>query len=80
MSMCRLSPSRKVNQGGVTLIGLLFWSILLCSAALVFMRVAPAVGEYRTILSMVKKVAHEGGGPWLKSVQPITGRSKSSTA
>jgi hypothetical protein len=62
MSMCRLSPSRKVNQGGVTLIGLLFWSILLCSAALVFMRVAPAVGEYRTILSMVKKVAHEGGG------------------
>jgi len=56
----RLHAARPL-QAGITLIGLLFWSILICSLALVLMKVAPAVGEYRTILGMVNKVAHEGG-------------------
>lgn len=53
-------PSSRAQQG-VTLIGLLFWAVLLCSAALVIMKVIPAVTEYRTIVSMVNKVAKEGG-------------------
>jgi hypothetical protein len=53
-------PSSRAQQG-VTLIGLLFWAVLLCSVALVIMKVIPAVTEYRTIVSMVNKVAKEGG-------------------
>jgi len=49
------------RQSGITLIGLLFWAVLLGSSALVLMKVFPAVTEYRTIQSMVKKCAHEGG-------------------
>lgn len=49
-------------QSGVSLVGLLFWAVLISSVALVLMRVAPAVGEYRTIRSMVNKAAREGGG------------------
>lgn len=56
---CSVRSSRA--QQGVTLIGLLFWAVLLCSAALVIMKVIPAVTEYRTIVSMVNKVAKEGG-------------------
>lgn len=56
---CSVSSPRA--QRGVTLIGLLFWAVLLCSAALVTMKVIPALTEYRTIVSMVNKVANEGG-------------------
>lgn len=49
------------GQRGITLIGLLFWAVLISSIALVLMKVFPAVTEYRTILSMVNKAAHEGG-------------------
>lgn len=54
-------PSVPRSQAGITLVGLLFWAVLICSFALVLMKVAPAVGEYRTIQSMVNKVAHDGG-------------------
>ena len=50
------------SQSGVTLIGLLFWAVLLGSTALVLMKVFPAVNEYRTIQAMVNKVAQSGGG------------------
>lgn len=56
----RLSAIRS-NQAGVTLIGLLFWAVLISSIALVLMKVFPAVNEYRTIQGMVNKAAHEGG-------------------
>jgi hypothetical protein len=49
------------GQGGITLIGLLFWAVLISGFALVLMKVFPAVNEYRTILSMVNKAAHSGG-------------------
>ena len=49
------------RQSGVTLIGLLFWAVLLSSVALVAMKVFPAVTEYRTILTMVNKIADSGG-------------------
>lgn len=48
-------------QRGVTLVGLLFWAVLISAIALVLMKVFPAVSEYRTIQSMVTKAAREGG-------------------
>ncbi|OGB02250.1 MAG: DUF4845 domain-containing protein [Burkholderiales bacterium RIFCSPLOWO2_12_FULL_64_99] len=58
--MFRTSISAR-RQSGVTLIGLLFWAVLLSSAALLTMKVFPAVSEYRTILSMVNKIGDSGG-------------------
>lgn len=49
------------RQRGITLIGLLFWAVVVSSVALVLMKVFPAVNEYRTIQSMVNKAAHSGG-------------------
>jgi hypothetical protein len=57
----RPSTARR-HQSGITLVGLLFWAVLISSIALVLMKVFPAVVEYRTISSMVNKAAHEGGG------------------
>lgn len=51
-----------VRYAGITLIGLLFWAVLLSSVALVLLKVFPAVNEYRTIQTMVNKVAQTGGG------------------
>ncbi|MDE2400890.1 MAG: DUF4845 domain-containing protein [Burkholderiales bacterium] len=50
----------KRSQSGVTLIGLLFWAVLLSSVALVVMKVVPAVMEYQTIQTMVTKAAAAG--------------------
>lgn len=54
-------PPGVVAQRGITLVGLLFWAVLISSVALVLMKVFPAVTEYRTIQSMVNKAAREGG-------------------
>lgn len=56
-------------QSGFTLIGLLFWAILIAMFALILMKVFPAVTEYRTIQSMVNKAARDGGS----TVQDIRG-------
>jgi hypothetical protein len=58
-SFARSLPSR---QSGITLIGLLFWAVVISSFALVLMKAFPAVTEYRTIQGMVNKAAREGGG------------------
>lgn len=50
------------RQSGFTLIGLLFWAVVIAAVAVVLMKVFPAVNEYRTIQTMVDKAAHEGGG------------------
>ncbi|MCH8178546.1 MAG: DUF4845 domain-containing protein [Proteobacteria bacterium] len=54
-------PRQARAQQGFTLIGLLFWAVIICSLALLVMKVAPAVSEYRTIQGMVNKAAREGG-------------------
>lgn len=56
----RPSTARR-QQSGITLVGLLFWAVLISSIALLLMKVFPAVTEYRTIQSMVNKAAREGG-------------------
>ena len=49
-------------QRGVTLIGLLFWAIIIACVALVGLNVLPTMNEYFTIQRTVNKIAKEGGG------------------
>ena len=44
-------------ERGITLIGLLFWAILVAFVALMIVRVLPTVNEYSTILRAVQNIA-----------------------
>lgn len=55
------SPARK-QQRGVTLLGLLFWAVLIGMGAMLVLNVLPTVNEYATIQKAVTKLAKEGGG------------------
>ena len=46
-------------QRGITLIGLLFWAIVVAFVALIIVRVLPTINEYSTILRAVQKIAKE---------------------
>lgn len=61
MSRRPSSLHHPVRQRGVTLIGLLFWAVVIGFVALVGMRVFPTLNEYWTIQRAVNKVAQEGG-------------------
>jgi hypothetical protein len=52
---------RRSRQQGVTLLGLLFWAVLIGGTALVAMKVFPTLTEYWSVQRAVRKVAHEGG-------------------
>jgi Tfp pilus assembly protein PilX len=52
----RLARLRSRSRG-ITLIGLLFWAILVAFVALIVVRVLPTVNEYSTILRAVQKIA-----------------------
>lgn len=47
------------RQRGLTLIGLLFWGILVAMLALVVIRVLPTINEFTTIQRAVKKIAQD---------------------
>jgi uncharacterized membrane protein YhiD involved in acid resistance len=47
------------RQRGVTLLGLLFWAIVVAVVALVVIRVLPTINEYTTIQRAVKKIAQD---------------------
>jgi hypothetical protein len=49
------------RQRGITLIGLVFWAVIVASVALVTMKVLPSVNEFYTIQKAVNKLAKEGG-------------------
>jgi len=49
------------TQSGISLIGLLFWAVVVAFVALLVMKIVPAVTEYQTIKTMVDKVARDGG-------------------
>lgn len=51
----------RARQRGITLIGLIFWAVLISMAALVTMRVVPTVNEFATIRSVATKISREGG-------------------
>jgi hypothetical protein len=46
---------------GVTMMGLLFWAVVVGMSVILIMKIVPAVTEYRTVLSMVNKAAQSGG-------------------
>jgi hypothetical protein len=54
-------PTRLARQRGVTLLGLVFWAVVISMSALLAMRVLPTVNEFATIKRVVTKVAVEGG-------------------
>ena len=47
-------------QRGVTLVGLLFWAVVIAFVALIGLRVLPTINEYLTIQRAINKVASEG--------------------
>jgi len=49
------------QQRGITLLGLLFWAIVVGFIALLTIRVLPTLNEFFTIQKAVNKVALEGG-------------------
>ena len=55
-----MTVSFRRRQRGVTLLGLLFWAVLIGVIALVAMRVFPTLNEYWTIQRTVNKIAKEG--------------------
>jgi hypothetical protein len=55
-----IENSRPRAQRGVSLLGLLFWAILIGMVALVALRVLPTVNEYLTIQRTVNKIADQG--------------------
>jgi Domain of unknown function (DUF4845) len=63
-SMTRANNQRAIaaRQRGLTLIGLLFWGILVAMVALVVIRVLPTINEFTTIQRAVKKIAQESPG------------------
>ena len=56
-----VSMGRRRQARGITLIGLIFWAVVVSMTAIVALRVVPAVNENYTIARAVTKVAHEGG-------------------
>jgi hypothetical protein len=55
----RATP-RRTQARGITLIGLIFWAIVIAITALLALRVIPVVNENYTIARAVNKVAGEG--------------------
>lgn len=58
MTGAKLGP--RSHQRGISLIGLLFWAVLIGMVAVVALRVLPTVNEYLTIQRAVNKIATSG--------------------
>ena len=63
MTRAKTRRTAAVRQRGITLLGLLFWGILVAMVALVVIRVLPTINEFTTIQRAVKKIAQD---------QPVT--------
>ncbi|PZP27809.1 MAG: DUF4845 domain-containing protein [Roseateles depolymerans] len=55
MSYRHLGSSR--GQRGITLLGLLFWGVVIAASAVVLMKVFPTVLEYYTVQKIVDRIA-----------------------
>lgn len=73
--MTVVEPNRIRSQRGVSLLGLLFWGILIAMVALVGMRVFPTVNEYLTIERAVNKIA-TGGATTVPEIRTAFDRQK----
>ncbi len=52
--------SARQHQRGISLLGLLFWAVILGFLAIVGMRVTPTVMEYYTIQQAINRIAKSG--------------------
>ena len=64
------------RQRGVTLFGLMFWAVIIGFAALIGMRVLPALNEYFTIKRAVNKIAIEGQNATVPEIRSAFERQK----
>ena len=55
-----MGSKMKRSQSGISMIGLLFWAVMVCGVALMIMKVVPAITEYQTIQKMVTSAAGAG--------------------
>ena len=62
-----VTAGRAGRQRGLSLIGLLFWAILISGAALLAMKVLPSLNEYFTIQRAVNKLAKKTGSDFDKA-------------
>ena len=62
MTRAKIRSAAAARQRGITLIGLLFWGILVAMVALVVIRVLPTLNEFTTVQRAVKKLAQESPG------------------
>ena len=72
--MIRVGDNMKRSQSGISLIGLLFWAVVLGSFALVVMKVIPAVMEFQTLQKMVTTAA--GAGSTVPEIRAAFERDK----
>jgi Domain of unknown function (DUF4845) len=59
MMQAKTQHAAAARQRGITLLGLLFWGILVAMVALVVIRVLPTINEFTTIQRAVKKIAQD---------------------
>ena len=52
----RQSMNRKVHQGGISLVGLLFWGVVVAFTGVVAAKTFPTVLEYYTIKRVVNRI------------------------
>ena len=64
-----MNPVVMGRQRGVTLSGLLFWSIILAALAVLGMKVAPAYIDYFSIVKAVKTVAAQAPGKTVSDIR-----------
>lgn len=57
-----VSSTRARRQRGVTLIGLLFWAVIVSTVGLIALKVLPSLNEYFTIQRAVNKLAANSPG------------------
>jgi hypothetical protein len=59
MMRAKILRAASARQRGISLLGLLFWGIVVAMGALVVIRVLPTINEYTTIQRAVKKIAQD---------------------
>ena len=55
----RQTRNRKVHQGGISLVGLLFWGVVIAFTGVVAARTFPSVLEYYTIKRVINSIVAE---------------------
>jgi hypothetical protein len=53
--------SRLAAQQGITMVGLLFWSVLIVFAAVLLIKTVPAYFEFESVKTLVNQTAAKGG-------------------